>query len=315
MDIQEMLRKKKEQMASKRASYIRTVKPEKGKHLYRILPTWRKQKEGEPQDPTFWHDYGQHFVRAKQGGKPVAFVCTEKTFDQTCDVCVALGKSIANCEDDDTLKLLKQANSSDRFLLNVLHLSNTEESKRKEPLVLEVGSTVFNSILDIIEDYGDITDLEKGLDLIIKREGSGLDTEYKVLPSPKGARKIDASVMEKVTDLDAFAASASETQKAKAFANLSAASGILLEPPKRGAGPVDDDAPFAASESGAPKASSMMSEGVSDAEFDEIPGDSPEPEAGSTPDAGAEPDAKSEGKGEDAGDDEDELDALIANLD
>ena len=267
MDIQELLRRKKEQLAAKKTARINTVKPENGKHMYRILPSWRKPKAGEPEDKQFYHDYGQHFVRAEKGGKPVAFVCADKTFEQACDICAALGSAISRAQDDATLELLKGANASQRFLLNVLHLSNTDEAKRSIPQVMEVGVGVFNNILDIMEDYGDITDLKSGLDLVIKREGSGLDTEYSVLPSPKGARAIDPSVMEKVTDLDAFVANASETQKAKALANLSTASGLLPAPtPTAAIAPPAEPAhtPVA-------RAAASLADEAEDASFEDMP--------------------------------------------
>ena len=314
MDIQELLRRKKSEMAAKKTSGLKPIKPESGKHLYRILPSWRKPKlddDGVETDESkkarmqFWHDFGQHFVKAEKGGKPAVFICNEHTFGQACDVCSAIGTAIGRCNDDETLKLLKDANSSQKFLLNVLHLSSTDEAKRKVPQLMEVGSTVFNGILDIGEEYDDITSLEAGLDLIIKKEGSGMDTEYSVLPSSKGARKIDASVMANVVDIDAYVSNANETRKAQALSNLSTASGLL-------AAPVDDK-PVVRAASTLRSATESV---VDDAEFEEMPDFLDEEPVVETPKATPKATAKATAKPTPtpSADDLDDLDAILADL-
>lgn len=53
--------------------------------------------------------------------------------------------------------------------------------------ILEIGSQCTQAILAIFadEDYGNIADLNIGRIVKIKKTGSGLDTEYSALPSPK----------------------------------------------------------------------------------------------------------------------------------
>lgn len=217
----DLIKRKKKEMEAKKASSIRPIKPAPGKNMYRILPTWRKGAE----ENQFWHDFGMHWVRSEKGGKPIPYLCLDKTYEKECPVCNAIGAGIRGASDDETINLLKGANASQRFLINVLHLNDSE--KKNEPQIMEIGVTVFDDLISLMEDYGDVTDLEKGIDIIIKREGKGLDTSYTVLPSPKGPRKVDPSVMEKVADLDAAVAQENEAILKKALNALSAAAGVL----------------------------------------------------------------------------------------
>lgn len=229
MSIQDLVAKTKKQQAAKKAANLRTMKPHSGKHTYRILPTWRLntmpeecKKEAQP----FWHDFAMHWVRAEKGGKPIAYVCLDKTFGQECPVCSAIGRGISASTDDDTVELLKDANAAQKYLFNVLHRSG---DKPDEVQVMEVGQKIFDQVLEFVSEYGDITSLKEGMDIIITREGSGLETSYTVMPSMK-SKPVDAAVMEKLLDLDAVVQQENETKLNLALDNLSKASGVLPAP-------------------------------------------------------------------------------------
>lgn len=227
--IADLIKSKKQDIASKKAAHMRTLKPLDGKHTYRILPSWRivtRADEGEKAHP-FWHDFAMHYVRESESAKPTAYICVDKTFGQPCDVCSGIGQGIKASHDDATVELLKQANATQKYLLNVLHLSGPNPT---DVQVIEVGQGVFDSILSFVEEYGDITDLKTGWPIIITREGTGLNTKYTVMPGFKpGAAPaaLDPSIMSKLVDLDAAVSQENETRLRIALQGLAKVSGIL----------------------------------------------------------------------------------------
>lgn len=222
--MKDIIAAKKKQQASKKAGSQRTFKPVAGKHVYRILPSWRGAEED------VWHDFAQHWIRSEKNGKPEAvFVCADKTFEKPCEVCMAISRGISGSSDDDTVETLTSAKASQKFLFNVLHLS--DKAKKDEVQLMEVGSTVFDQVLDIMDTYLeegiDITSTDKGIDLIITREGSGFDTSYRVQASPKGSRKIDASITERLINIDEFVAQESAATELKALTVVAKTAGIM----------------------------------------------------------------------------------------
>lgn len=219
--IKDLIASKQKDIQSKKGRG-KTWKPTKGKNRIRILPSWR----GED-DLQFWHDFGAHFIKNASQEIQAVYICADKTFNKECEVCQAIGHGIRNASDDETTSLLKEANASQRYLMNVLVLSDPDETKRGEPRVMETGIGVFEDILEIISEYDDITRLEGGVDLVITREGSTVkDTKYTVMPSPKSI-KVPASVMEKITNLDEYVAQENESERMKAVAAVGRAAGIL----------------------------------------------------------------------------------------
>lgn len=228
-NILDLIQQKQKEMAAKKSRQS-TLKPAPGDHKYRILPSWRGKEDGQ-----FWHDMGMHFIRTESSGnKPAAvYICADKTFGKPCEVCDAITKSMAVSGDDKMTEYLKQARSSQRYLMNVLHLTGTEPNKVQ---VLEVGQGVFQDICNLIAEYGDITDPEAGIDIKIKREGSGLDTEYSVLPAAKSG-KVDPKLLSGLVNLDEWVAQENPAGHAKALTAVGAIIGVLPPADGRGALP------------------------------------------------------------------------------
>lgn len=226
--IADLIKQKKQELEAKNAAYIRTIKPADGTHTYRILPGWRVDAAGA-RDPQFWHEFGQHYIKSSPKGKPEAvYICTEATFNKPCDVCAAIASNIRNCEDDATLELLSEAKAPQRYLLNVLHRSGSEPNKVQ---VLEVGGRLFESILSLMEEWGDITDLASGKDIKIVRSGAGLNTVYSVLPAAS-SQPVPTSVLSQLNNLDAMV---SQENPAKAQITLTALAKIVGIMPPSGA--------------------------------------------------------------------------------
>lgn len=214
--LMELLKQKKAALASNRRA--KTVKPEDGRSRWRILPGWR---EG---DPTFYHDFGQHFIKDAAGEVKAVYICVDKTFGKPCSVCSAVESAVKSTMDDAMVELLKSAKAGHRILVNALHVDGPNPT---EPVILELAPTVFEGILNIIMEWGEETlSLDAGKDVIIERSGKGKNTKYSVQIAAKSA-PVDPAVMKKITNLDEYVAQESEEQAARALTNLSAVAGLL----------------------------------------------------------------------------------------
>lgn len=251
MSIQDLIAGKQKDMAAKK-SRTSTLKPLPGKHVYRILPSWRGAGDAQ-----FWHDFSMHFIKTKESGaKPAAvYVCSEKTFGKPCEVCDSIKKLMAVSKDDDMTKTLKEAQSAQRYLMNAMHRTGAEPDKAQ---TLEVGQGVFESICNLIGEYGDITDLASGVDLVITRTGAGLDTKYSVMPAAKSA-PVPASIIASLCNLDEFVAQENPAGETKALTAVGTIAGLLPGPGASGTGTKTGQAALAA-----------LSNDIDDADFEEV---------------------------------------------
>lgn len=181
----------------------KAFKPKEGKTTIRILPA---QVEGAVEGQ-FWFEYGVHWIKADSNSKPLAVVgCHHVTFDATCPVCTAIEKAKASAVSDEDVKVIKDWNAKKTVLVNVLVRSGSDANE-DTPVVMELTPSTFGFIMGLMEEYaadfGDITDPNTGMDLMIERSGKGLDTEYKVMPKP-GAKPVAKGVMDKCIDLRAY---------------------------------------------------------------------------------------------------------------
>ncbi len=200
----------------------KTVKPPEGRSKWRILPGWRTDG-----DPTFYHDFGQHFIKDGTDTLKAVYVCVDKTFGKPCEVCGALEHAIKNTSDDTMVELLKKSKASGRVLLNALHVDG---DKPTEPQILELSPNTFAEFLNIVQEWGvEVLDLDGGKDVIIERTGKGLQTKYSLQVAAKSV-VVSADTMKKVVNLDEYVAQESEEQAKRALANLNAVAGMLPSP-------------------------------------------------------------------------------------
>lgn len=175
----------------KNASKVKLEKPAPGKHRYRILPGWDADNRAQ-----FWQYFGRHWVKVDGKVKAVA-ICREKTFNEPCPVCQAIGEGIGATDDDIVRAQLKQGNAQQLNLMNVIEVDGENPT---EPFVLAAPQTVFDQIAAIILDYDDITDPDEGHDIVINRTGSGLDTTYTVVVQK--STPLPQAVRDKLNDLE-----------------------------------------------------------------------------------------------------------------
>ena len=214
--LMEMIKAKKRAIVAQSGRHEKTHKPQNGKGRYRILPGWDKE------NPAFYRDFGQHFIKNEKDEVVAVYVCSDKTNGKPCSLCDAVFGAIRDTSDDDTLKVLGEAKSKGRILLNALHLDGEDPLA---PVILDLTPTTFEQILNIMEEYGEeMLDLEKGVDLVIERTGKGLNTEYKILPAAK-SNPVDKAVLARLNNLDEYVAQEYEAGEAKALAALGGVSG------------------------------------------------------------------------------------------
>ena len=103
-------------------------------------------------------------------------ICRRATFGQPCAYCRI------NTMADDSGKT-KPYNSRSRYVINAIDVN--DDPKRVKLFV--IPASVFDQMAELAlsDEWGDIFEAEKGVPINVKREGSGLDTEYTSLPGRK----------------------------------------------------------------------------------------------------------------------------------
>lgn len=204
-----------------KTSRVDIIRPAAGKHKYRILPN----HPGTPADVVFWVDFGRHYIKDTAGNMKAVYVCTEQTFGKPCAVCQEIARAGSHVTDDLELKALDESSCKRADLLvNALHLTSSD--KAGVPQVLALSPTTFDKVLALMAEYGDITDLNNGIDIIIEREGTGKNTKYTVMPAAR-SNPVPSTVFDTMVNLHEFVEQESETELRKAIGAVNAIVGIL----------------------------------------------------------------------------------------
>ncbi len=218
----DLLKAKKADLAAASGNRKKTIKPMPGTSRYRILPSWRGERQ------QFWHDFGQHFVK-KDGTIAAIYMCTEKTYGRPCDVCSAIESGIKGATDDHTIEQLKEAKSGSRVLVNAIHVDKTPNQVD----ILELPPTAFAMVVSIMQEWEEagesVLDLDKGKDFLVTREGTGLKTKYTVQVAAKAA-PLPAGAMSMLNNLDEYVQQESEAQQQRAMLAVRSVSGLLPAP-------------------------------------------------------------------------------------
>ncbi|WP_323493661.1 hypothetical protein [Undibacterium sp. 5I1] len=219
------IKKLQELMAQKKASMKKaekTVKVASGKNRIRLLPGWRKGEEY-----VWFHDFGQHFIKDAADQIKAVYLCTDATFEKPCEVCAALATAQHAITDDATAEVLAKAKASRTVLINALMLDSTEPNT---PVILELKRGVFGQLVDIVEEWGaSVLDPVEGKEIVITRDGKGLNTKYSAQISPK-QYQVPAASLTKLNDLDAYVKQESDEQQRRAIAAVNSVAGFLPSP-------------------------------------------------------------------------------------
>lgn len=169
-------------------------KPKEGKNTVRILPPW--SEEG------LWYKEGViHYGLKNKDGKERGYACL-KQFDKDCPIC------------EKREELAKQGAEgkelADRLRGRVKFYANVLDYKVGKVVIWGFSAKILSTLLSYCSDpdFGDISDPEKGYDVIVERTGTGqTDTRYAVRCRPKptalegdtwedGIKDLDTAVIE-----------------------------------------------------------------------------------------------------------------------
>jgi hypothetical protein len=188
--LKELVTQKRRQLEQQSGRRARTVKATQGKNRFRILPGWRDNG-----DETFWHDFGQHFVKTESGELRAVYICTARTYGRSCEICDAIARGMSNAHSDGLIKALGEAKAKLRVLVNALHIDGMLDPK--------VGS-----------------------DIIINRTGAGLNTEYSVVVG-RNSKPVPAAALKALQNLDEYVAQEYDEGRNKALSQVAQVSGLM----------------------------------------------------------------------------------------
>ena len=162
--------------------------PKEGASLIRILPPYT----GEDWYKEAWFHFGVGVDR-----KPI--VCARRLQDEACYICEQVD-GLRKSEDPRDVELSTQIASRRRVFYNIIDLDDIESGVQ----VFSSGVTIFKELLMYVADpdWGDITDPEQGYDIVLDREGTGIDTKYNVRAKKNPTALIDPALLDELRDLD-----------------------------------------------------------------------------------------------------------------
>jgi len=143
--------------------------PKQGRNVIRILPAVKEMEY-------FFQEVGKHNM-SPDGKKRV--YCPNFTSGGLlpCPVCEIIA-DLKTSGDKASVEMAKSLGNRRMFWMNIIDRENPAAG----PLIYTPGVLVFGDLSAYVHDpdYGDIYDPEDGIDMVITREGSGMQTEYNV---------------------------------------------------------------------------------------------------------------------------------------
>ena len=126
-------------------------RPQDGDTTIRVVPT----NDGDP-----FKEYWFHYNVGETGG----FLCPKKNYGEDCPVC-SFVRNLYNDGDEASVKMAKSLNARQRFFAPVVVRDNEQNGVQ----VWGFGRTVYSDLLNLVlnPDYGDITEVDAGTDLVI----------------------------------------------------------------------------------------------------------------------------------------------------
>ncbi len=153
-------------------SMFHFLKP--GRTVLRILPPYNEKG--------VWFRGLKEYYFEQDGQK---FFLTSPRTNGDPDPLWDWGEGVYEKGNEAAVKEAKRFRPRTQFLYNAIVLSNSGDATAVDGVkVLKTGITVKRDLVDLDTDvdsgYGDITNIQKGFNVIIDREGEGLDTSYTV---------------------------------------------------------------------------------------------------------------------------------------
>lgn len=168
-------------------------KTDGGSNKARFLP-------GVNPDAPFYVRAGQHFGLGPEAKSSV--YCPKIVIGpkEDCPICDFVEVVKAKSKKPRELEMAKKYAVNARIFAQVLDRKKDDDT----PLIYSYGTMVHRQVLELLTgEYPDLLDLERGTDLVIKRDGEGLDTKYQVYPA-RDSKEVDPDVMDKALDLEEY---------------------------------------------------------------------------------------------------------------
>ena len=148
-------------------------KATQGRNVIRVLPPWSSAGEYAG---VFYFEYSLHYGFRVQG-RDRALPCMKGAGEEDCPLCEA---SDILAQSGDTA-LANKIRPASKYYVNVL------DRKRKRVFIWGMSRKMFRALLGYMNDpdWGDITDPEEGRDLVVEREGTGLESSYELRVKPR----------------------------------------------------------------------------------------------------------------------------------
>jgi len=148
-------------------------RPNDGENVIRIMPPWNEDTQGR-----FWRKTGTHFNVGPDGRAvpcPLIGGATE-----SCWLC-RKSKKLASSEDEDDRKESEEFAGRTSYVMNVIDLDSPEEGVQ----IWRCGVKAFRVIKKLVrnDDWGDPTSFGEGYNITVDKTGSGLTTNYDIIPS------------------------------------------------------------------------------------------------------------------------------------
>ena len=147
-----------------------------GRNIVRILPPLEDGGD-------FYTEVHVHYNLGLDGKRQV--VCPKHTEGKPCPVCELIDELKNGTEEEQ--QLAKDYKAKLKYYYNVMDTTLTERDERCGKVqVMSSGVQIFEQILSIICDpiFGDITDPDKGRDILINKDAKGRQTSYTVQAHP-----------------------------------------------------------------------------------------------------------------------------------
>ena len=226
MDMNKLLEAAKARKAAidaRKASGAGVAKIPNGTSRWRILPGWR------PESPeVYYHDFGQHWIKDREGNVLAVYVCEWDTFQRPCDFCAPLKESIRATKDDAVLKALKEMTSRRTVLVNAVQISGVgfDATKANQAALLGlpigVADTYANLFFQRLAEEINMLHLTDGRDIVIEKTGTGLNTRYTVTDAAKNT-PAPAGVMDSIVNIDGWIEAQRQQGLAKGVTPLNSA--------------------------------------------------------------------------------------------
>lgn len=199
--LQAAVRARQEQIEAKKAGGLKAVKIPAGQSRWRILPGWRKD------DPfTYYHDFASFWFKDQNGKVSAVIVAEGDTFGRPDPVADLVWGAWRAASDKDTKDRLKELLPARQVLVNAIQISGAGADPTKVVLLglpNGVAEKFHNLVAARLEDGINMLDLKTGRDVIITKTGTGLNTEYSLVDSPKETA-IDEGLLAQLVNIDAF---------------------------------------------------------------------------------------------------------------